>query len=231
MDFSATHIFVRNKRVCFTGQRWQSATPQRVFAVISETLAEGLEKYRIGAKIRALRKGKKLGLVQLGAHTGLSPAMLSRIERGQMVPTLPTLLRIALVFGVGLEHFFADAGGRPAVAVVRKAERLRLPDRPDTPSPRFHFESLDFPVTDRRMEAFLATFTGAAEATEPHAHDGAEFVYVLSGRLAITVGDEAVSLGEGDAAYFDPAIPHSYRDEGEGACSAIVVVAPEKARS
>ena len=83
--------------------------------MISETLAAGLEQYRIGPKVRALRKAKKLGLVQLGEHSGLSPGLLSKIERGQLVPTLPTLLRIALVFGVGLEHFF-DARRAPGAS-------------------------------------------------------------------------------------------------------------------
>lgn len=111
----------------------------------------GFERYRIGSKIRALRKAKKLGLVQLGEHSGLSPGLLSKIERGQIIPTLPTLLRIALVFGVGLEHFFAAEEG-PVVAVVRREDRIRLPDRPGD-APAYYFESLDFPVTDRRMEA------------------------------------------------------------------------------
>src|SRR5690606_30051797 len=96
--------------------------------MISDALAEGLERYDIGAKIRTLRTGRKLGLAQLGAHTGLSSGMLSKIERGQLFPTLPTLLRIAMVFGVGLEHFFLDPD-QPQVAIVRKADRLRLPDR------------------------------------------------------------------------------------------------------
>ena len=86
--------------------------------MLSETLTEGLQQYRIGPKIRSLRLKKKLGLVQLGEHTGLSPAMLSKIERGQLFPTLPTLLRIALVFGIGLEHFFVE-DERPSVAVIR----------------------------------------------------------------------------------------------------------------
>src|SRR6188768_2180274 len=106
--------------------------------MISDTLADGLAAYRIGPKIRSLRKGKRLGLVQLGEHSGLSPALLSKIERGQLVPTLPTLLRIALVFGVGLEHFF-NPGERPAVSVVRRAERLRLPDRPGSDRPTYLF--------------------------------------------------------------------------------------------
>ena len=63
--------------------------------MLSPTLREGLKAYAIGPKIRAIRLKKKIGLVELGKHTGLSPAMLSKIERGQLFPTLPTLLRIA----------------------------------------------------------------------------------------------------------------------------------------
>ena len=98
--------------------------------MLSATLKTGLSDYEIGRKIRALRLKKKMGLVELGKHTGLSPALLSKIERGRLFPTLPTLLRIALVFGVGLEFFFAGAREKPLLAVVRKAERVRLPDQP-----------------------------------------------------------------------------------------------------
>jgi len=191
--------------------------------MMSETLATGLAKYRIGDKVRALRKGKKLGLVALGAHTGLSPGMLSKIERGQLVPTLPTLLRIAMVFGAGLEQFFVE-GDEPLVAVVRKAERLRLPDKAESETPAYFFESLDFPVPDRRMEAYFAEFTGAPGGSAPHEHEGAELVYVLSGRLAIEIAGKEVVLAEGDAVHFDATVPHSYRREGSGRCSALVVV-------
>src|SRR5512141_683150 len=98
--------------------------------MLSKTLVAGLERYKIGPKVRELRLKKKLGLVELGEHTSLSPALLSKIERGRLFPTLPTLLRIALVFGVGLDHFFAGAREKPLVAIVRKAERVRLPERP-----------------------------------------------------------------------------------------------------
>src|SRR6187397_1351487 len=98
--------------------------------MLSATLEAGLSDYAIGAKIRALRLKKKMGLVELGQHTGLSPALLSKLERGRLFPTLPTLLRIALVFSVGLEFFFAGAREKPLVAVVRKKDRIQLPDRP-----------------------------------------------------------------------------------------------------
>lgn len=192
--------------------------------MLSETLTQGLEHYEIGPKIRALRLKKKLGLVTLGEHSGLSPALLSRIERGQVFPTLPTLLRIALVFGVGLEHFFVEKKHRPLIAVTRKKDRISLPDRPDEPA-AYRFESLDFPATDRKMDAYFATFPAEGEASPPHRHDGAELIYAIKGRLVVTVDGEDVELGAGDAMYFDAGVAHSYRQEGKSDATAIVIIA------
>src|SRR4249920_2614493 len=100
--------------------------------MLTPTLRKGLGDYAIGERVRVLRLKKKIGLVELGQHTGLSPALLSKIERGRLFPTLPTLLRIALVFGVGLEFFFSGSRDKPLLAIVRKAERNRLPERPGT---------------------------------------------------------------------------------------------------
>lgn len=194
--------------------------------MLSDTLSVGLAHYRIGPKIRALRLQKKLGLAQLGAHTGLSTAMLSKIERGVLFPTLPTLLRIALVFGVGLDHFFTEGTDRPTIAVIRKKDRLRLPDRPGADPPSYLFESLDFPVTDRKMQAYYAEFPPHSKPSELHRHEGAELIYVLRGQLAVKVGDEQTVLDEGDAMYFDSQTPHAYRRHGRSSCAAIVVVAP-----
>ena len=93
--------------------------------MVNKTIVEGLRPYALGDKLRSLRLRKSMGLVQLGKHTGLSAAMLSKLERARLFPTLPTLLRIALVFGVGLEYFFTDERRRHVVAIARKKERLR----------------------------------------------------------------------------------------------------------
>ena len=194
--------------------------------MLSETLAAGLESYQIGPKVRTLRQKKDLGLVQLGEHTGLSSGMLSKIERGQLFPTLPTLLKIAMVFGVGLEHFFVDQDDVPLKAVVRKKDRWRLPDRPGKESPSYFFESLDFPVVDRKMEAYYAEFEGQPEPTEPHKHEGAEIIYLIRGQLVVSIAGEDTTLDEGDSMYFDAGYAHSYRRQGRASCSAIVVVTP-----
>src|SRR5512144_2849531 len=103
--------------------------------MLSETLTAALKRYAVGPKVRRLRLRKKLGLVQLGKHTGLSPALLSKIERGRLFPTLPTLLRIALVFGVGLDHFIKEDSERAVHAVVLKGDCIRLPDKMGRRSP------------------------------------------------------------------------------------------------
>jgi quercetin dioxygenase-like cupin family protein/DNA-binding XRE family transcriptional regulator len=195
--------------------------------VLSDTLTQGLQQYRIGEKLRTLRLKKKMGLVELGRHSGLSPALLSKIERGRLVPTLPTLLRIALVFSVGLEHFFNDPAARPTLAVVRRGERQRFPERQGEKQPAYHFESLDFPAVDRLMNAYYVEFeAGDAERLKRHSHPGAELIYVVSGRLSVAVGEAAHELAAGDSMYFDPSVPHAYRRLGSRACSAVVVTAP-----
>jgi transcriptional regulator with XRE-family HTH domain len=191
--------------------------------LLSETLTAGLEHYEIGPKIRALRLNKRLRLAQLSEHTGLSPAMLSKIERGQAFPTLPTLLRIALVFGVGLDYFFVDHNDRPMIAVIREADRLRLPDQPGRNPPCYLFESLDFCVTNRKTEVYYAEFPLNSRASEPHQHPGTELVYVIAGQLMVNVDGQDVRLARGDVATFESDVPHSYKREGRSECKVIVV--------
>jgi transcriptional regulator with XRE-family HTH domain len=192
--------------------------------MLSATLQSGLSAYGIGAAIRALRLRKKMGLVELGRHTGLSPALLSKIERGKLFPTLPTLLRIALVFSVGLEYFFAGAREKPVVAVVRRKDRVSLPDRPGAREAIYRFESLDFPAPERRFNSYYAEFFPVApEKLRPHDHPGVEFIYTLQGTLSVHMDGQEHVLEAGDSIYFDATIPHAYRRSGGRTCAAVVV--------
>ena len=195
--------------------------------MVPETITEGLKPYSIGEKIRGLRLKKSMGLVELGKHTGLSAALLSKLERGKLFPTLPTLLRIAMVFSVGLDFFFADERKRRVVAVVRKQERVRFPERPGTPDVAYFFECLDYPATERKMNAFLADFQELPpEKIRPHQHAGIEFLYLLSGDLTLKVGSDDYALEAGDSIYFDSGLQHSYRRSTKRPCNAVIVTLP-----
>jgi transcriptional regulator with XRE-family HTH domain len=102
---------------------------------------DGLRPYNVGDKIRGLRLRKKKGPVELGRHTGLSAALLSKLEPGKLFPTLPTLLRIALVFSVGLEFFF------------REDKKIRLPlyEKPNASVFLISLRRTIFPIFSRAL--------------------------------------------------------------------------------
>jgi transcriptional regulator with XRE-family HTH domain len=79
-----------------------------------------LEPYCIGQKLRTLRIRKRLTLSRLAAETGLSTALLSKLETDRMIPTLPTLATISRVYGVGMSYFFAEPA-RHSLSITRKA--------------------------------------------------------------------------------------------------------------
>jgi len=180
--------------------------------MVSPHLKEALDRYHVGEKIKQLRLRRKMGLVELSRHTGLSPALLSKLEHGKLYPTLPTLSRIAMVFSTGLDFFFNDERREHTFALVRKKDRLRFPEAPGLEHAAFDFESLDFLATDRRFNAYLADFRGVpASQLHVHHHSGVEFIYVLRGRLALKIGAEQEILDAGDSLYFDSRFPHGTR--------------------
>ncbi len=190
--------------------------------MLTQTLHKELSGYQLGEKVHQLRSGRGLTLSELGSHTGMSAAMLSKIERGRLIPTLPTLMRIALVFSVGLEHFFTDIHKRHAFGVMRRKDRIRLPAG-DSKNAPYLYESLDYEVRDPRLNAWLAHFQAFDGKAPYHDHVGIEFLYVVSGQLELTWGGQSHTLETGDSIYFDGTVPHSYRRLGKQACTGVVV--------
>jgi transcriptional regulator with XRE-family HTH domain len=188
------------------------------------TVGRLLATYDIGAKLRRLRLRKKIGLVDLGKHTGLSASLLSQLENGKATPTLPTLARIAMVFDVGLDYFFDRQRSRRVFVITRAEDRLRFPDRPDNPVPAYFFEVLAFGATEKPLSAYIAQFPQRkAEDVREHFHQGWELVHVLSGRLAIRFESEEHLLNAGDSVCFDALEPHAYRGDSDPPASAIVI--------
>ena len=206
-------------------------------AKIESTLAENsestirrvLSSYDLGNKLRQLRLKKKIALVDLGKHTGLSASMISQLENNKLVPTLPTLARIAMVFDVGLDFFFTDKKRKRLFSVVRAVERMRFPERSDSPTPGYFFECLAFSAQDKSLQAYVAEFPERKpDDVSEHMHEGAEFFHVIEGSVSIRYQDEDYLMGKGDSVYFDSSAPHSYRGVGTETARALVITTPPR---
>ena len=194
-----------------------------------ETIGRVLSSYDLGRKLRQLRMRKKIALTDLGKHTGLSASMLSQLENGKLVPTLPTLARIAMVFDVSLDHFFGNKRRKGVFTVVRGSDRIRFPERADVPKPAYFFECLAFATQDKSLQAYLAEFPKrTADEVSAHFHEGAELMHVTEGSLAIHFEDEEHVLKAGDTVYFDPSEPHSYRGLSKNPARAVVITTPPR---
>jgi transcriptional regulator with XRE-family HTH domain len=193
------------------------------------TIRRVLSSYELGTKLRQLRLRKKIALVDLGKHTGLSASMLSQLENGKLIPTLPTLARIAMVFDVGLDHFFGDKRRKRIFSVVHAEDRMKFPDRPGSPKPNYFFECLAFSAQEKGLQAFLAEFPKRSwEEVSEHYHEGSEFLHLLEGSMEIRYQGEEHTLKPGDSVFFDAFEPHAYRGTSRLAARALVITSPPR---
>lgn len=94
---------------------------------------------------------------------------------------------------MGLDYFFTSEP-KPVLEIVRKSDRMRFPDSPDTGKVAYYFESLDFPVPQRALTSFLGEFESIEmKDNRFHNHPGIEFLYVISGKLELHTGGKYTS--------------------------------------
>jgi quercetin dioxygenase-like cupin family protein len=147
-----------------------------------------------------------------------------------LVPTIPTLLRIATVFDVTLDHFFQNEHRRRIISITRKQEREQGPERRLSSDEGYELVRLDLGAGERKFQPYLAEFPpSSGETFRPHVHQGFEFLHILSGALQLTIGSDSNVLRAGDSVYFDSNLRHGYRNPGQQSCVAFMVLAyPER---
>jgi transcriptional regulator with XRE-family HTH domain len=178
-----------------------------------------LEPYSIGMKLRTLRTQKHLTLSRLAAETGLSTALLSKLETDRMIPTLPTLANICRVYGVGLSYFFSDAT-KHTLAITRKAHLVGN-GRGQDAARQIPLHALH---GDARLVARVIEYpSGTAGVLSEVGHSECSVVYVLEGVLHLDSGGMHEKLETGDCAYVDSDIAMAWSAGDAGRCRALVV--------
>jgi transcriptional regulator with XRE-family HTH domain len=157
---------------------------------------------QVGPRLKRLRGQRRITLTALAETTGISKSTLSRLESGQRRPTLELLLALSQAYRVPLD----DLVGAPELG----DPRIRL-------KPGHVKGRTVIPLTRQPegMQAWKIVIPTSKINPEPRAHDGHEWIYVLSGRLRLVLGDQDWVLGPGEVAEFDTLVPHWFGSTGD----------------
>lgn len=151
----------------------------------------------VAPRLRDLRHRRGYTLAELAAETGISTSTLSRLESGLRRPTLELLIRIAAAYRANLD----DLVGAPQIADPRIH-----------PKPFYRDGKAIIPLTRQNpdVHAYKMVLPGHPpdRPVEQKTHEGYDWIYVLSGRVRLALGDNELILEPGEAAEFDTRVPH-----------------------
>ncbi|WP_030271395.1 helix-turn-helix domain-containing protein [Streptomyces sp. NRRL B-24484] len=153
----------------------------------------------LGARLREHRTAGRMTLEGAAARVGLSPAYLSRLETGRRQPSLPVLLGLARAYGTSVSGLLGEQPGEPD-PVVRGG--VIGPGR----AGGWGYRRAGAP--GRAMQALRVQVPPGVQDAVVRVHPGEEWLYVLRGRLRLTLGESVHHLDEGDSAHFDSLTPH-----------------------
>ncbi|MCW2883958.1 MAG: hypothetical protein QOE54_807 [Streptosporangiaceae bacterium] len=163
-------------------------------------IAAALEQ--VGPRLKRLRTQRRMTLTGVAATTGISKSTLSRLETGGRRPTLELLLALSHAYRVPLDDLVAaPEEGDPRLQLkpgrVKGRTVIPLTRQPDA------------------MQAWKIIIPTGKATPEPRAHDGHEWIYVLSGHMRFVLGDQDLVLGPGEVAAFDTTVPHWFGSTGD----------------
>lgn len=173
----------------------------------------------IGSKVAALRKRTGWSLQQLATRADVSAAAIHKIEQSDMVPTITTLLKIAVALGKPVSYFAEEDAGQAGYAVMTPAATER-----DiyTSHHGIQLRNIAGPYGRFFLAGARATVQpGADSGTRSMEHPGEELVHMLRGVLHFTINDQPYRVGPGDTLHFRGDQPHSWANRGTATAFAI----------
>jgi transcriptional regulator with XRE-family HTH domain len=184
-------------------------------------MVEAIYGERLGARMKDLRRERGLTLEELAEHSGVSRAMISKVERGEKNPTLVVAAKVAEGLGVTLSELLG-VEERREVVVVPRARRMVMRD----PETGFERQLLSPTFGGRGIEFVRNVVPEGSTSGEfpPHRRGVEEYVVVEKGYLRAVIGGEEHLLEEGDALYFEADASHRFDNAGDGECSYYLVI-------
>lgn len=172
------------------------------------------ERPTIGKKIKSVRAEKKITLERMANETGHAIDYLKQVEAGKVIPPVGALLQIARALEIDSGFFLRE-------------QESNLKDRVRAFTKRtdhYAYTTLTPGAQNKHLKAFRVTIDPLRDHEGVHQHEGEEFVYLLTGRIDLTVGEHANTLGPGDCLHFNSGIRHTLRNVGEEIAELLVVL-------
>ncbi|MFD3440378.1 helix-turn-helix domain-containing protein [Streptomyces sp. NPDC058685] len=171
----------------------------------------------VGPRLRSIRRDRGATLGALSEVTGISVSTLSRLESGQRKPSLELLLPIARAHQVPLDELV----GAPPVGDPRVRAK---------PIVRHGRTMLPLTRQPGGLQAYKVVQEPGTQQPDPRTHEGYEWLYVLSGKLRLVLGEHDVVLGAGEAAEFDTRVPHWFGPAGGESVEFLSLFGPQGER-
>jgi len=169
--------------------------------------AVDLDVQRLAARIKACREQEGMTLLEAAELSGVAPSTIQKIEKGQMVPTVVVLDRIARGFRRRVSYFVGDEDESADVSFT-SAER-----RPDIRTGRVAVKRLGGDLRDPDFDIYsIVVPPGAGSGKGPVQHGGNKLLYCVRGRLVVQIADATYRLNAGDCVHFKSFLPHSWRN-------------------
>ena len=186
---------------------------------------EEMGDLELGNRLRQIRRSAGLRLKDVADVAACSESMLSKVENGQVSPSLNMLHRLTRALGITISNlfvavdpvspFFQRRGHRPVLGInaLRRGNGLTL-------------ESLTPYEVHGHLQGQLHSLAPGASSDGAISHDGEEVGYVIEGSLELTVSGKTVLLNAGDSFFFDSAQPHQFRNSGSTVTRVVWVNSP-----
>jgi len=201
----------------------------------------------IGERLARLRGGRGVKVSGLAREIGVSPSLISQIERGQSRPSVSTLFAMAQALDVPVDAFFRDTPPEGSAAPRSRETEAEPAADANTAAPErgrgrrrylvtraerdvleieggVRWESLTSTPLDELEFLELVYEAHAESSPRLYRHPGQEIALVLSGRLDIHVGFERYELGPGDSIHFPSSLPHRYVNPSDDVARAVTVI-------
>ena len=162
----------------------------------------------IGRQVRAFRRQKGLTLSQAARAAGLSHGMLSKVENGQAAPSLSTLQALSQALSVPITALFKGFEEARAALHVKAGEGIEAERAGTRAGHQYRLLGNIAGSSGVTVEPYLIRLTEASDTFPTFQHEGMEFLYMLTGRVAYRHGSETYDLTPGDSLFFDADAPH-----------------------